>query len=180
MSDMEFQNYELQPDEKSGSIIVYLNHGLCIGDVIVKTSIRNISTWLRTNAAPETIYLRKAKMIYIAPDAKPKSMTFNELHIATSDVLAYHLLPPAKDPLDFDPEEPNRHMVPTSVLVGRFRIDGNLRISKQVDLKKSLEISREEFKSIYDANIYCPVMPALGIVTVPLVLIRQSAAMFGV
>jgi hypothetical protein len=173
-------NYTLSPDEKSASIVIYLNHGLVIGDAIVKESIRNISTWLRTNAAPETIFLRKAKMIYIAPDAKPKSMTFDELYIATKDVLAYHLLPPAKEPLDYDPDEPNRRMVPITALIGRFRIDANMRISKQVDVKKSLEISREEYKSLYDANIYCPVMPALGIVNVPFVLILQTATIFAV
>jgi hypothetical protein len=179
MTDHPAKLYNLEPDEKSGSIIMYLRQGLCIGDVVLKNHLR-ISTWLRTNAAPETICMKNAKMIYIAADAKPKSMTFSEYFVATSELLAYHLLPPAQDPVDYDPDEPNRHMVSITALMDKFRIDGKIRISQQVDLRKSLEISREEYKSIYEATIYCPIMPALGIVNVPLVLIRQSAAIFAV
>jgi len=179
MTDHPFYNYDLLLDEKSGSIIIYLRQGLCIGDVIIKNHLR-ISTWLRTNAAPETMCLLNAKMIYVSADAKPKSMTFSEFYVARSEVLAYHLLPPAQDPVDYDPDEPNRHMVSITALLDKFRVDGKIRISQQVNLKKSLEISREEYKSIYEANIYCPIMPALGIVNVPFVLIRQSAAIFAV
>lgn len=178
MTNNSTKDYTLSADEKSASLIVYLNDAIIIGDAILKESIKFVSTWLRTNAAPETIYLRKAKMIYIAVDSKPKAMTFNEIFVNTSDILAYHLLPPAKDPLDFDPDEPNRRMIPLTVLVGKFRIDGKTRISQQVELKKALEISREEYKSIYDAKIYCPIMPGLGIVEVPMLLIRQAKATF--
>ncbi|MBI9047820.1 MAG: hypothetical protein JEZ00_00255 [Anaerolineaceae bacterium] len=178
MTDNTSKDYTLSADEKSGSIIVYLDQAIIIGEVVLKESIRFISTWLRTNAAPESVYLRKAKMIYIAVDSKPKSMTFDEMFVTTTDILAYHIMPPATEPLDFDAEEPNRRMVPISALLGKFRIDGKTRMSQQVDLKKALEISREEFKSIYDASIYCPVMPALGIVTVPMVLVRQAKTIF--
>jgi hypothetical protein len=179
MTDQPAYTYKLLDDEKSGTIIIYLKQGLCIGDVIIKNHLR-ISTWLRTNAAPETMCLHNAKLIYVSADAKPKSMTFTEFYVATSDVMAYHLLPPAQDPMDYDAGEPNRHMVPITALLDKFRVDGKIRISQQVDIKKSLEISREEYKSLYDASIYCPIMPALGIVNVPLVLIRQSVAIIAV
>jgi hypothetical protein len=178
MTNNPSKDYTLSPDEKSSPIIVYLENGIVIGDAILKESIRFTSTWLRTNAAPETIYLRKAKMIYISADAKPKAMTFDQIFVVTSDLLAYHLLPPTTEPLDYDPDEPNRRMVPISILLGKFRIDGKIRISQQVDVKKALEISREEYKSIYDANIYCPIMPALGVVNVPMLLVRQSKSIF--
>ena len=67
---------------------------------------------------------------------------------------------------------------PISVMFGKFRVDGKTRISQQVEVKKALEISREEFKSIYDANVYSPLMPSLGVVNVPMLLIRQSKAIF--
>ena len=178
MTNNPSKDYTLSPDEKSATIIVYLKDAIIIGDAILKESIKFVSTWLRTNAAPETIYLRKAKMIYIAADSKPKAMTFDEIFIGTSDILAYHLLPPATEPLDYDPDEPNRRMVPISVMFGKFRVDGKTRISQQVEVKKALEISREEFKSIYDANVYCPIMPGLGVVNVPMLLIRQAKAIF--
>ena len=73
MTNNQSKNYSLSPDEKSASIIVYLNDAIIIGDAILKESIKYVSTWLRTNAAPENIYLRKAKMIYVAVDSKPKS-----------------------------------------------------------------------------------------------------------
>ncbi len=65
MTNKSSKDYTLLDDEKSAAIIViYLHQGLCIGDVILNSHLR-ISTWLRTNAAPETMYLHNAKMIYV-------------------------------------------------------------------------------------------------------------------
>jgi len=46
------------------------------------------------------------------------------------------------------------------------------------DLAKFIEVTRETFTSIYDAEIICSLMPSLGIMRVPYVLVRQANAMF--
>jgi hypothetical protein len=167
----------MEPDEKSASVMVYTATGLSWGEVVVKEQIR-VSTWLRTNASPDIVCLYNAKTITTTNNAPPKPLQFSELHIMNQQVVAFHLMPPAKDPLDFDPNEPNRRMDPITVMVGTFRIDGLMRIAVKSNLSKYLEVTRENFAAIYDAEITCPVMPSLGVMRVPYVIVRMSSSMF--
>ena len=68
-------------------------------------------------------------------------MHFTELHVATTQINVFHMIPPAKDPLDYDPTEPNRQMVPVSMLVSNFRIDGHLRLATIGSVAKFLEVA---------------------------------------
>ncbi|NPV76954.1 MAG: hypothetical protein HPY59_11340 [Anaerolineae bacterium] len=164
--------------EKSAAVMAYTHNKLCWGEIVIKEQVR-VSTWLRTNLAPEVIRIYNAKMlITTAPVESLKPMTFSEIHVPTEKVIAFHLIPPAKDPLDYDPSEPNRQMTPISVLVGAFKVDGFMRMSMQSNLAKYLEITRENFTAIYDAEISSPILSALGIFRVPYLLVRQNAVIF--
>ena len=88
------------------------------------------------------------------------------------------MLPPAQDPPDYDPTEPNRYMNPTTVLIGTFRLDGHTRLSTVTKLGKYLEVTTETFTSLYDVDVRCTVMPALGVMKVPFALVRQSESTF--
>ena len=169
--------YTLGPDDKVAQVMAYTASAFCWGEVVVKEMVR-VSTWLRTNTAPDRFCLYNAKAIITAGGAAARPMSFSELHLATSQVLIYHLMPPAKDPPDYDPTEPNRHMQHVSLLVGSFRVDGNLRLSTRSSVGKFLEITREAFTSIYDARISSPANPTFGTITVPYVLVRQEATIF--
>jgi hypothetical protein len=167
----------LEADEKTAQIMVYTHSGLCWGDVIVKEQIR-VGTWLRTNAAPDSVCVYNAKWMVISAGAGPRPTVFPSLHIGISQVMAYHLVPPAKEPIDYDESEPNRKMEPVSILFRAFQVNGTLRMAAKSDLAKYIEVTRETFTSIYDAEIICSLMPSLGIMRVPFLMVRQSESMF--
>jgi hypothetical protein len=170
--------YSLGLDDKVAPVMVYTALGLIWGEVIVKKQIR-VSTWLRTNAAPDDICIYNAKvLITTTPVNPPRPMMFPEIHVANPQILALHLLPPEKDPLDYDPTEPNRVMTPITAVVGTFRFDALMRMAAISNLKKYLEVTRENFTALYEADIYNPTVPALGTMHVPFVLVRQSTTMF--
>jgi hypothetical protein len=109
---------------------------------------------------------------------RARPVGFQELHVSVSQILAWHLVPPAKDPVDFDPTELNRKMEPINALVGSFMIKGNIRISSNVNLRKYLEVVRESYTGIYDAEITNQLQPNMGAIAVPFLLMRQETAVF--
>lgn len=168
--------YTLGPDDKVAPVMIYTATSLYWGDAIVKSVIR-VSTWLRTNAVPDRICLYNAKgIITTIHNAHPTSYT--ELHIAVSQIYAFHLMPPAKDPVDFDPTEPNRKMEPINALFGTFSVKGNLRLSAVTNLQKYLEVARETFTSIYDVEITNLALPSMGVISIPFMLVRQEPSVF--
>jgi hypothetical protein len=167
----------LAPDEKTAQVMIYTPSSLFWGDIIVKNMVR-VSTWLRTNTVPDRICLLNAKMLVTTTGGPPHPVNFPELHISVTQIQAFHLLPPAKDPPDFDPTEPNRKMEPANALIGSFLFKGFLRISTNVDLKRFLEVTREAYTAVYDTEITNQIIPGLGPITVPFVLVRQETAVF--
>lgn len=167
--------YTLGADEKATPAMVYTLNSLAWGDVITKEAVR-VSTYLRT-IAPDYVSLYDAHAFLLGGDLG-RPLAFPELHIRTAQVLAFHLLPPASDPPDYDPAELNRKMEPVTVLVGPFRFDALLRISTMTTLAKHVEITTDVFISLYDATMSCPIAPSLGVVRTPLVLIRRDMAQF--
>lgn len=177
MNDLIKQSaYTLGDDEKVAQVMAYTANALYWGDVIVKKAIR-ISTWLRTNSAPDWVGIYQARMIMTTTQNKP--MFFSSVQIATSKINIFHLVPPAKDPIDYDPTEPNRKMEPVTLLINNFVVDGCLRLATQTTVAKLLEISRENFSPVYDAHISNPLLPSFGTISVPYILIRQDATVFG-
>ena len=169
--------YPVGPDEKSASIMVYTANSMILGEVVVKKIIR-VSTWLRTNSAPDVICLYNARNIIASAGGTPNPLSFAELHVMTNQVLAYHLLPPAQDPIDYDPTEPNRRMQPITVLSGLAQIDGLIRMASSTSVGKFLEVTHETYSAVYDAQIKFPAMPSLGAMKVPYILVRQAASAF--
>jgi len=156
--------------------MVYTLNGLAWGDVITKEQVR-VSTFLRT-LNPDYVSLYEARVLPLGA-APNQAISFSELHIRTPQVIAFHLLPNAPaEPMDYDPAESNRKMEPVTVLVGSFRCDANMRISNILTLGKYVEIFTDVFLSLYDAAISCPLMPVLGTVRTPLVLVRRDASSF--
>lgn len=164
-------------DEKTTAVAVYTMTGLAIGKLITKEQVR-VSTWLRTDMAPEYLSLHQARFMSLAGAATSRAKTFSELHVPSSQVIAFHLLPPASDPLDYDPDEPHRKMEPVTVMIGFFRFDGLARMSTYSVLGKFLEATKETFTAIYQVEISNLAIPSLDVVRVPYALVRQDAALF--
>ncbi len=171
--------YTLGEGDKVYQVMAYTANALYWGDVVVKEIVR-VSTWLRTNNAPDRVTLYNAKVLSSLPGVQVKPQHYTELHIATTQINAFHLIPPAKDPVDYDPTEPNRKMEPVSMLVSNFRIDGHLRLATSGTIQKFLMVVRENYTAIYDAQISNPGNPAFGMIAVPYLIVRQEATIFTV
>ena len=167
----------LKNDEKCVAVMAYTATSICMGDVILKEKLRG-STWLRTNAAPDNVFIYNARVLNVINNGTAKQLLFPEIHISVAQINIFHLVPPTQDPLDYDVNEPNRKMESISILCDTFRIDGLMRMSNQATLAKYVEVTREPFTSLYNAEISCLLLPALGIIKVPYVIVRQSISMF--
>jgi hypothetical protein len=168
----------LAPDEKTAQVMIYTPASLFWGDIVVKQMIR-ISTWLRTNTVPDRLCLINAKALVTNTGSTTRPpVSFSELYVSVTQIQAFHLIPPAKDPIDFDPSEPNRKMEPVNALVGSFHIKGFIRISANGNLKKFLEVNRESYTAVYDAEISNLITPSMGNIAVPFLLVRQETAVF--
>src|SRR5512133_3320665 len=112
--------YTVASDEKVAQVMIYTVNALYWGEVVVKSIVR-VSTWLRTNTAPDRVAVYNAKAMYTGISTPQRPLQFAELHVSTTQILGFHLVPPAKDPPDYDPTEPNRRMVPVTALMSNFR-----------------------------------------------------------
>ena len=171
-------SYALAGDEKITKVVAYTSNIFARGEVVTKEIIR-VSTWLRSPMAPHNLFLRNAQVLVFGGPGALQTQVFSEYFLTVSQVIAFHMLPPAQDPVDYDASEPNRKMEPITVLVGTFRFNGHIRMSSQATLEKHLDISREAFMSLYDVEISNPGIPSMGIVKVPMVIVRPNLVTTG-
>lgn len=169
--------YQTDADEKVVPVMIYTSNYLYLGDVIVKNIVR-VNTWLRTNMAPDIIHLHRVNCLQTLTGDTSKSLFFPEVYIPSIQVNAFHIMPPNKEPLDYDPNEPNRRMEPMTALIGPFRMDGNVRIAAKSDLSKFIELAHETFSALYDVEISLPGMQSFRTIRVPFVLARQNTTIF--
>lgn len=166
----------LAPEEKLSTIMVYTHNLFARGQIITNENVR-VSIWLRTQGAPNYIHLFSPNMLLFG-GTPPKSLTYSEFYVPTADVIAFHLAPPAKDPLDYDASELNRMMKPVEVLAGSFSFRANVRISTQADLATFLDVSQSAWMSVYDASVSNPYLPNFNM-QVPMMLVNPSHVGFG-
>jgi hypothetical protein len=91
--------YPVAEDEKVSKVMVYTSSLLCWGEVVTKDMIR-VSTWLRTNAAPDYLTLLQARVLQVHQPSAQKPVLHKELHIPANQILSMHLIPPPQDPTD--------------------------------------------------------------------------------
>ncbi len=169
--------YTPASDEKTTPVIAYTANGLVRGDVITKQAVR-VSIWLRTDAAPEYIHLLRAQVVLLC--GAPKVLSMPELYLYNGLVYGFHLAPPAEDPLDYDPNEANRTMLPVTALLGTFVLKCKMRVSTQADFNTSLAtINRLTWISLYEAEITNPFLPQMGAIKAPMLLVRPQQTSFG-
>jgi hypothetical protein len=108
-----------------------------------------------------------------------KALTYSEIYYPTAQLIAFHILPPASEPLDYDPEEASRMMQSVDVLVGTFVMKGQIRISTHTELGVSLESARVSWMSLYDVSITNPYLPQMPPLQVPMVLVNPNQVAFG-
>jgi hypothetical protein len=154
-------------------MMLYTATSIVHGNVVTKEAVR-VNTWLRTQSAPEYFHLYNAQTLLIPGAGPVQNMSFPEFFLLASQVIAYHILPPATEPMDFDASEPNRKMEPVTAIFGGFRLNGHIRMAAQSDLAHYLEIMRDQFISFYDNDISNPSSSGMGVIRAPMILARRN------
>jgi hypothetical protein len=169
--------YSLASDEKKALVMAYTPSMLLRGEAIAKESVR-YSIWMRTDGAPEYIHFLNVQVLN-SVGGQVRPIAYEEMYFPTAQMICFHLVPPAADPMDYDPTEANRVMVPVTLTVGAFIMKGKVRISSQINFGISLSTSRIQWMSIYDVDISSPSLPQMGHFAVPMLILRPSQVLFG-
>lgn len=169
--------YVLRPDERTTPVMLYTHDAVVRGEAVAKQNVPRMNIWLRTDGAPKYMHILKPQVIVFG-GTPLRPLTFEELFFPTSQLIAYHTLPPTAEPLDYDPGEANRVMQEVEVLVGTFVVKGKLRISAQTELATSLEVARVSWMSVYEAEIANPYLPQMPVVKTPMMLVNPERVVF--
>lgn len=135
-----------------------------------------MSIWLRTQGVPNYVHLFKPQVISFG-GTPPKPLSFSEIFIPTTQVIGFHLVPPAQDPMDYDTSEVNRVMQPLELVVGTFLLKGRIRVSRSAELSTSLDVMRAAWVSIYDVDISNPYLSQFNL-HVPMLLVNPNQVSF--
>jgi hypothetical protein len=171
--------YVLRPDEKTTPVMLYTHDMLARGEAVSKQNVQRVNIWLRSDGVPKHMHILKPQVIVFG-GTPVKPLSFSEIFFPTSQLIAFHTLPPTDEPLDYDPTETNRVMQDVQALVGTFVVRGKIRISAQTELATSLEVARISWMSIYDAEIANPYLPQMPPMRVPMMLVKPEEVAFGV
>ena len=171
--------YMLRPDEKTTPVMLYTQDTLVRGDVVTKQNVLRVNIWLRTDGVPKYMHILKPQVIVFS-GTPVKPLAFSEIYFPVSQLIGFHLLPPANEALDYDESEANRMMQDVQVLMGSFVVKGKIRISTHTELGTSLEVARISWMSLYDIEITNPYLPQMPPVRVPMMLVNPTHVAFGV
>jgi hypothetical protein len=170
--------YILRPDEKTTPVMLYSQHGVVRGEAVVKQNVIRVSIWLRTDGAPRYIHVLKPQVLVFG-GSPVKALSYSEIYFPTSEIIAFHTLPPTEEPVDYDSDEANRKMEAVELLVGTFVMKGKIRISTQTEVDNSLESARVSWMSVYDVWITNPYLPQMPVLQVPMILVNPTHIAFG-
>jgi len=170
--------YILRPDERTSLVMLYAMHSVVRGEAVVKQNVPRVNIWLRMDGAPRYIHILKPQVLLFG-GSPVKALAYSEVYFPTSEVIAFHTLPPTDEPLDYDPEEANRKMESVDLLVGTFVMKGNIRISAQTEVDNSLEMARVSWMSVYDVWISNPYLAQMPALQTAMVLVNPMHIAFG-
>ena len=171
--------YILRPDERSKPVMLYTSTTLVRGELVVPESLQRVNIWLRTDGVPRYLHLLKSQVIVFGGSSL-KPLSYAELYFPTSQVIAFHTLPPTDEPVDFDLEETDRMMQTVDLMVGTFLMQGSIRISTHTELRTSLEVARVAWQSVYDVQVSNPYLPQMPTLDIPMVLVNSDRVAFGI
>ena len=170
--------YILRPDETTSLVMLYTQHNVVRGEAVVKQNVPRVNIWLRTDGVPRYIHILKPQVLVFG-GSPAKALSYPELYFPTSQVIAFHTLPPVEEPLDYDPAEADRRMEAVDLLVGTFVMSGKIRISTHTEVDTTLESARVSWISVYEVSITNPYLPQMTALQVPMVLVNPAHVAFG-
>jgi hypothetical protein len=170
--------YTLAPDEKATTVMLYTSNSLVRGELVTKESAR-VSIWLRMQAQVHYVHVHKPQVLNIGGPLT-KSIAYDEMYLPITQIIGFHLVPPAEEPLDYDPAEPNRAMHDVHLSLGNFSAKGQVRISTHADFATSIEVAHAGWLSVYDAEITSLFVPQFPAFHAPMMLVNPMIVSFGV
>ena len=170
--------YTLAPDEKITPIMVYTDNLLVRGELITKESAR-VSIWLRMPGQVHYVPIQKAQVLNFGGPAT-KSYSYDEMYLPISQIIGFHLVSPAEEPLDYDLSEPNRAMHDVQLSLGSFSVKGKVRISTHADFATSIEVAHSGWLSVYDAEVTSLFVPQFPAFHAPMMMVNPMVVSFGV
>lgn len=170
--------YILRPDEKTTPVMLYTQDTLVRGEAVTKQNVVRVNIWLRMGGVPRYIHILKPQILVFG-GSPVKALSYAELYFPSSQVIAFHTLPPIEEPLDYEPDAANRTMESVEVLVGTFVMKGKVRISTQTEVGVSLEVAVVAWMSLYEVEITNPHLPQMPPLHVPMVLLNPNHVAFG-
>ncbi len=162
-------------DEKLTPVMVYTKNMLIRAEVLTKQNVR-VGIWLRTDGAPRYMTLLRPQLLVFGGRA-PRSTSYAELLLPVEECIAFHIIPPTSDGIDYDEQEKNRVNFPLELLLGSFLFKGKVRISTQADMASTLEVTKAPWLSIYEFNVSNYMLPQFSL-NVQMGLIRPNIASF--
>ena len=177
MTQPSNSTFEPGEDEKLTPVMIYTAQKLIWGKALSKQLIQ-VSFWLLSEIAPNYITLVDAQVLIFGAGQNSATLKFPFLNIQTSQINAYHILPPADESPYFGSDEPNRKIESVTVLSSIFRFDASIHMATQSNLYRFLSVTKGEFVPLHDVLMTSPVLPAIKGVKSPFALIRQSTATF--
>jgi hypothetical protein len=155
--------------------MLYTASGMVRAELVTRQNVR-VNIWLRTDSAPRYLHLIKVQVVLVGGNAI-KTFSYADVFLPAETVIAYHLLPPASEPMDFEETEANRRMQPATALLNSFLFRGELRISTLSDVGTTIEVARTSWLSFYNVDISNPFLPQLA-VHAPMMLINPNQVGF--
>ncbi|MFT3891642.1 MAG: hypothetical protein QM730_08430 [Anaerolineales bacterium] len=169
--------YTPTADEKLTPVMLYTPDTVVRGEVVTKENVHRVNIWLRTDGAPKYMHILRSQVLVFG-GSPVKALSYSEIYFPTSQLIAFHTLPPTNEVLDYDENELNRMMQPVDVKVGTFIMRGKIRISTQTDVGSSLEVARVSWMSLYDVEVTNPYLPQMAALHIPMVLINPTHVAF--
>lgn len=169
--------YQLAPDEKATTVVVYSPNKLIHGDLITKKEVR-VGIWLRMQDLPAYLHLLNAEMLLFGGSSY-KTLTYNEYFFPINRIIGYHLAFSQTEPLDYDPATPDRILMDVDMILGAYTLKGKVRMSTHANFATMIEISHMTWFSVYDADISNPFQAHMPTIHVPMLLVNPQQVSFG-
>lgn len=169
--------YQLAPDEKTATVMVYSSNKLIHGDLITKQNVR-VSILPRMQAITNFLHFLKAQ-IWFFGGGEPRLLNYAEYFFPVDRMVGFHLAPPACDPLDYETGLVNRTLSDINLVLGVFLVKGKILVSTQVELGANLELASKSWLSVYEAEISSPFLAQMPVIHVPMLLVSPVQASFG-
>jgi len=165
----------LGPEDKVTPLMLYTSYGMVRAELVTKQNVR-VNIWLRTDNAPRYLHLIKAQVVLVGGSAI-KTLSYSDVFLPAETIIAYHLLPPGTEPMDYEETEVNRRMQPATALLNSFLFKGELRISTQSDFGTTIEVARTSWLSFYNVDVSNSYLPQLAL-RAPMMLINPTRVTF--